>query len=213
MGAVGTTCPCSCSARPHLLQRRLGGRGTFYSNFTAAPATCRPGSGRSLRLEVSAVKGAGKKKLAQSAQAGAAQLPPTPPVDPDNAEFVLFIRAVKFPQWYPLSVVKGGSAANIIVRAMESEFGRLLYGKTLIRNIGTVVYQDRRKIENMVKRSLPMMKNFKDFEFGFKIRDKTRPNDWYFAENVTIIPPESELRGTVADQVGDWWKSLTGGNN
>lgn len=69
-----------------------------------------------------------------------AQLPPTPPVDPDNAEFVLFIRAVKFPQWYPLSVVKGGSAANIIVRAMESEFGRLLYGKTLIRNIGTVCY-------------------------------------------------------------------------
>ncbi len=66
------------------------------------------------------------------------QVPPTPPIDPDNAEFVLFIRAVKFPQWYPLSVVKGGSAANIIVRAMESDFGKLLYGKTLIRNIGTV---------------------------------------------------------------------------
>ena len=76
-----------------------------------------------------------------------------------------------------------------------------------------VVYQDRRKIENMVKRSLPMMKNFKDFEFGFKIRDKTRPNDWYFAENVTIIPPESELKGTVADQVSDWWKGITGNKN
>lgn len=66
------------------------------------------------------------------------QAPPTPPVDPDNTEFVLFIRAVKFPQWYPLSVVKGGSAANLLVRAMEYEFGRMLYGKTLIRNIGQV---------------------------------------------------------------------------
>jgi hypothetical protein len=66
------------------------------------------------------------------------QLPPTPPVDPENTEFVLFIRAVKFPQWYPLSVVKGGSAANVLVRAMEYDFGKLLYGKTLIRNIGKV---------------------------------------------------------------------------
>ena len=66
------------------------------------------------------------------------QLPPTPPVDPANEEFVLFIRAVKFPQWYPLSVVKGGSAANVLVKAMENDFGKKLYGKTLIRNIGRV---------------------------------------------------------------------------
>lgn len=70
--------------------------------------------------------------------AWALQVPPTPPVDPDNAEFVLFIRAKKFPQWYPLSVVKGGSAANTLIRAMEYDFGKLLYGKTLIRNIGQV---------------------------------------------------------------------------
>ena len=41
-----------------------------------------------------------------------------------------------------------------------------------------VVYNDRRKVEAMVRRSLPMMKNFKEFEYGFKIRDKSRPNDW-----------------------------------
>jgi len=59
-------------------------------------------------------------------------------VDPDNAEFVIFVRAKKFPQWYPLSVVKGGSAANVLVKAMESELGRKLSGNTLVRNIGTV---------------------------------------------------------------------------
>ena len=76
-----------------------------------------------------------------------------------------------------------------------------------------VVYQDKRKIEGMVKRGLPMLKNFSEFEYGFKIRDKTRPNDWYFAENITVIPPEEELRGTVVDQVKDWWSNLTGGGS
>ena len=66
------------------------------------------------------------------------QAPPTPPVDPQNEEFVLFIRAKKFPQWYPLSVVKGGGQANVLLKAMQNDFGKLLYGKTLIRNIGSV---------------------------------------------------------------------------
>ena len=66
------------------------------------------------------------------------QLPPTPPVDPENEEFVLFIRAKKFPQWYPLSVVKGGAQANVLLKAMQNDLGKLLYGKTLIRNIGNV---------------------------------------------------------------------------
>lgn len=66
------------------------------------------------------------------------QAPPTPPVDPQNEEFVLFIRAKKFPQWYPLSVVKGGAQANVLLKAMQNDFGKLLYGKTLIRQIGSV---------------------------------------------------------------------------
>lgn len=162
-------------------------------------------------MQICAAKGQGKKRAAQ--QAGQAQAPPTPPVDPQNEEFVLFIRAKKFPQWYPLSVVKGGGQANVLLKAMQNDFGKLLYGKTLIRNIGSVVYQDKGKIESMVKRSLPMMKNFTDFEYGFKVRDKTRPNDWYFAENITIIPPEDKLRGTAVDKVKDWWTNLTGGGS
>lgn len=72
-------------------------------------------------------------------------------MDPDNAEFVLFIRAKKFPQWYPLSVVKGGSAANTLIRAMEYDFGKLLYGKTLIRNIGQVRGSEHQSSENRLR--------------------------------------------------------------
>lgn len=71
------------------------------------------------------------------------QAPPTPPVDTQNEEFVLFIRAKKFPQWYPLSVVKGGAQANVLLKAMQNDLGKLLYGKTLVRNIGSVSPQSR----------------------------------------------------------------------
>ncbi|KAK9842444.1 hypothetical protein WJX81_000494 [Elliptochloris bilobata] len=131
--------------------------------------------------------------------------PPTPPVDPDNVEFVIFVRAKKFPQWYPLSVVKGGQAANVLVKAMESELGRKLSGNSLVRNIGTVVYKERPKIEQMVRTNMPMLKTFKEFEYGFKIRDKRKPKNWYLPENITIIPPESELGTTVVDNVKNFF--------
>jgi hypothetical protein len=44
-------------------------------------------------------------------------------------------------KWIPLSIVKGGQAANLLVKACESEWGRKLYSNTLIRNIGLAVYK------------------------------------------------------------------------
>ena len=41
--------------------------------------------------------------------------------------------------WVPLSVVKGGQAANVLVQSLQSEWGLKLFGNTLIRNIGQVV--------------------------------------------------------------------------
>ncbi|CAK0736230.1 hypothetical protein CVIRNUC_000712 [Coccomyxa viridis] len=210
MGAVTATCPCTCSAQSQLpgkLNIRLPG-GSSITKQSGSHSSCKPSSRG--RLQICAAKGQGKKRAAQQA-GNQAQLPPTPPVDPDNEEFVLFIRATKFPQWYPLSVVKGGAQANVLLRAMQNDLGKLLYGKTLIRNIGSVVYSDKAKIEAMVRRSMPMLKNFSEFEYGFKVRDKSRPKDWYFPENITLIPREKELRGTVVDQVSDWWKKTTGG--
>eukprot|EP00884_Botryococcus_braunii_P021387 jgi/Botrbrau1/7932/Bobra.9_2s0092.1 len=156
-------------------------------------------SDRSTALEVCAAKGMGKKRLAQQQGMGMGP-PPTPPVDPENVEFVIFVRAKKFPTWYPLSIVKGGNAANLLVRAMESEWGRKLYGKTLIRNIGQAVYKDKKKIEAQLK-ATPSLGGFSDFEYGFKIRDKEVPSSWYAADYVTPFPPESELKGTVADNI------------
>lgn len=48
---------------------------------------------------------------------------------------------LQLPQWVPLSVVKGGQAANILVQSLETGWGMKLFGNTLVRNIGQVVYK------------------------------------------------------------------------
>jgi hypothetical protein len=66
------------------------------------------------------------------------QRPPTPPVDPDNEEFVVFVRAKKLPRWIPFTIVKGGTQANLLVKAMNGNFGKEFYSNTLINNIAQV---------------------------------------------------------------------------
>lgn len=65
---------------------------------------------------------------------------PTPPVDPDNEEFVVFVRAVQMPRWIPFTVVKGGTQANVLVKAMKGNFGTKFYNKTLVNNIAQVCF-------------------------------------------------------------------------
>jgi hypothetical protein len=50
-----------------------------------------------------------------------------------------------YQNWIFVSVVKGGSAANAMVKSLDSEWGRKLYGRTLISNIGSAVYKVRRQ--------------------------------------------------------------------
>ena len=64
--------------------------------------------------------------------------PPTPPVDPDNEEFVVFVRATQLPRWIPFTIVKGGAQANILVKAMQGNFAKEFYSKILLNQIGKV---------------------------------------------------------------------------
>lgn len=55
---------------------------------------------------------------------------------------------LQLPQWYPLSIVKAGAAANSLVAGLNSQWGRKLYGKTLVRNIAKAIYKDKGQIES-----------------------------------------------------------------
>lgn len=150
--------------------------------------------------------------------------PPTPEVDPENAEFVIFARMKNYiamagappsdSPWVPLSIVKGGASANLLVKSLETEWGRKLFAKTLIRNIALAVYKDRAQIEKELKTNYPGFKGqaSKEFEFAFKVRDKTQPKEWYKAANLTMCPKESALAQTPIDALTSFFSpsSITG---
>jgi hypothetical protein len=124
----------------------------------------------SLLLQTCAGKGKGKQGMRQGmgSQRTGPQMPPTPAVDPENVEFVLFVQNPKvspqsassvpslchtrflssqndlwlqLPQWLPVSIVKGGRPANLLVGTMESEWGKKLFGKALIRSIAQPLWK------------------------------------------------------------------------
>lgn len=133
---------------------------------------------------------------------------PTPPVDPENVEFVIFVRSKKLLQWMPLSVMKGGGPANMLVKAMENDLGKKMYGNTLIENVGNAIYKDQDAIERSIRQQFPMFKATKDFEYGFKIRDKEDPKSWYLAKDIQVIPPSSELGDTPIEKVNSFFQDL-----
>jgi len=88
----------------------------------------------------------------------------------------------------------------MLVKSLDNELGKKLAKETLVRNIGQVIYRDRKKIENEVKK-MAALKAFSDFEYGFKIRDKSNAKNWFIADKtVMLIPPEEELGKAPIDQ-------------
>ena len=45
------------------------------------------------------------------------------------------------PKWMPVSVISGGAAANNLVENLDTEWGRKLYAKLLIRQLANGVYK------------------------------------------------------------------------
>jgi hypothetical protein len=119
-----------------------------------------------------------------------------PPIDPDNEQFVIYVRSKKgFKAWYPLNVVTGGSTANTLVKGLDSDLSRELAVKSLTTNIGQAIYKETEQLEEMCRR-MPMLKNAKQLEFGFMVLDKSNPSSMFkpTADKVFVIPEEDETR-------------------
>ncbi|KAG2495299.1 hypothetical protein HYH03_006571 [Edaphochlamys debaryana] len=140
--------------------------------------------------------------------------PPTPEVDPENAEFVVFFRCLKYKDsqlntmvgpslWVPLSIIKGNQVSNFLAKAIETEWGMKLYGRTLIWQMASGLYQDKTKVEKELRKNFPPFANAasSDFQYAFKIRDKANPKDWTKAEDLTVFPSPEELGATGIEQL------------
>ena len=129
----------------------------------------------------------------------------TPPIDPENEEFVLFARSKKsaLKNWYPFTIMVGGSQANVLVKARENEITEKLTGNTLAKTLGATLYKEKSKVEDMVKERVPYLKNAKELEFAFKIRNKDKPAAWMFTDGAETIPTEEDCKG-VFDKAAEW---------
>ena len=129
----------------------------------------------------------------------------TPPIDPENEEFVLFARSKRsaLKNWYPFTIMVGGSQANVLVKAKENEFTEKITGNTLAKTLGATLYKEQDKVVGMVKERVPYLKNAKEMEFAFKIRNKDKPASWMFTDGVEAIPDEEECKG-VFDKAAEW---------
>ncbi len=59
-----------------------------------------------------------------------------PPVDPDNAQFVIFVRSKRgLKRWFPLNVVTGGSQANLLVKGLDSDLTKARAARVLHREL------------------------------------------------------------------------------
>lgn len=102
--------------------------------------------------------------------------------------------------------MKGGWSANALAKAQGTKLGKNLYGGTLIKNIGQAFYKDLDKIEGSIRQNIKLLKFATVLEFGFKIRDKSKPDDWYLTEDVQLLPPKEEVMvGGVLENVKDFF--------
>lgn len=193
-----------------------GGRSSS-GRSTVAPFSA-PSSSRVRSVQVLAGKGKGRfrSQVSSPQQLQSQMVQSVPPVDPENEEFVIFIRATSgsYQQWMNMSVVKGGSSANLLVKGMATDWGRRLYSRTLLANVAQSIYKERDAIIKGLRDSVRQQMRMgapklmepllnvpsSDFEFAMKIRDKSNPKDWSKAENLTLLPSEAEANVQPLDR-------------
>ncbi|CAL6311648.1 unnamed protein product [Bathycoccus prasinos] len=144
-----------------------------------------------------------------------------PPIDPDNEQFVIYVRSKKgLKTWFPLNVVTGGSTANTLVKGLDSNLSKDMALKSLTNNIGQALYKEQVQLEEMV-RKMPMLKSARELEYGFSVLDKKNPNSMFkpSEKDVYVIPPEEETRMPAQEaaeglkKFGDNFKNLIDGGN
>ncbi len=146
---------------------------------------------------------------------------PLPEVDPENAQFVIFVRSkLGIKRWFPLNVVTGGTQANLLIKGMESELTKETSSATLLREVARTIYKDRVQIEELVRDKFPPMKFAKEIEYGMCVLDRAKPRESVMGMlGVMPLPAEADMQPTaveaaaagaagVLDSISSGWKSF-----
>lgn len=206
--AAMPTAATTMKARACGSRRAIAGKGVVATSRIATPAR---------RGGVATYAGKGKAGGRRGGPASQMQQQVEqfmPPIDPDNEQFVIHVRSKRgIKAWYPLNVVTGGSAANTLVKGLDNDMSKEMAQKSLSQNIGKAIYKDMAAIDK-VARSMPMLKQAKEIEYGFSVLDKENPRSMFSPANdkVWLIPSEEECE-TPADkfqEMGENMKKMFG---
>jgi hypothetical protein len=161
------------------------------------------------------VRAAKRSRFNQGGRGPASGQPGPPPIDfgsDDNPKFILFIRATGgvIPEWFPLSIIDGGTQAQGMLAQMKSDFGKKIFQNTLTRNIAGAIYKgDPKDVIKAAVRQYPILKDAKGYEFAYKVADKEKPRESMMGTGVTRIPPKEELTN-VLDKIKGFFSNATG---
>jgi hypothetical protein len=128
-----------------------------------------------------------------------------PEVDPENTQFVIYVRS-KFglKKWMPLNVLTGGSQANLLAKGLDSDLTKEASMSTLKREFAKTIYKDKAQVEEMCRTKMgPTLKFAKELEYGMAILNKEKPKESIMGIGTTIwaLPAEAEIEKTAAEQV------------
>ncbi len=125
-----------------------------------------------------------------------------PPVDPENAQFVIFVRSKRgLKKWFPLNVVTGGAQANLLVKGLEADISKETSANTLKREVARTIYKDKAQIEELVRSKFTTFKFAKELEYGMSILNKEKPRESVMGlTGVMVLPAEEDIGQTAVEQ-------------
>lgn len=194
--AAASACVGISGVQSALSSRRSG----FAASSARVPRAAGPAAApvrRDMVVVAGKGKGSGNRTRGSSRPGGQSTIDEyMPPIDPDNEQFVIFVRSTAgMKSWYPLNVVTGGTTANALVKGLDNNLSKDMALSSLTNNIGQAIYKDQENLEKVV-RNMPMMKQAKELQYGFMVLDKENPKGMFTPDPkaVIVIPPEEETR-------------------
>ena len=124
-----------------------------------------------------------------------------PPIDPDNEQFVIYVRSKRGIKAYIRQRRHRWKRGEHVGEGLGQLHFQEMAQKSLAQNIVKAIHQDMDAIEK-VARSMPMLKQAKEIEYGFGVLDKENPRSMFSpsADKVWLIPSEEECE-TPADKM------------
>jgi len=134
--------------------------------------------------------------------------------------FIIWVRSQMVRQWHPINIISGSEAAKTLKNVKESSVAKAVGGDKLadyqiVRAIGMQLYEQKDEVKKQAVNMHPSLSYAKNFEYGYKeILNNTKFNDNPGEDmqqvNISLIPPEAELRNLL-DDAGDAFKGASDG--